>query len=230
MTPDREQILRLWEMPSVAKSPNVIETYSDLAMTKRDYEVMSGGLGLTDAPWYPLAMMNNCTAASTLATTRSVLYFWPWIAPFNTIIDKISINVTTARTSTTGRVGLYKNFDNGQKCIGYPDTLLYQTGSTFDMTTTLVKTIADIRWLVTGGEIYWVAFVCGGGSQNPSIRSIAQASIVPIGLPTTMGATAVNGFQLSYTYAALPQVVPSGTPTNNTGGLPLIAVRYLERT
>lgn len=208
--------------PQIAPEFNAIQSYNDIACTHMD-RVFNYNTDMV----YPLAIMRNATSPSTFTVTRNVLHFWPYIPPFNVLIDELRINVTTARTSTTARVGIYKN-NHTLEGIGYPDDLYYKSPTTFDMTTTGVKTQSNLQLSLCGGEIYWIAFVCGGGSQNPVTRSVVAGSMWPLGVAPTSFANVTIGYSVSFTYAELPYNI-SGSVTNLSTAVPMVAARYAKR-
>lgn len=209
--------------PQFAPEFNAIQSYNDVAATNMDRV-----LNYNTEFWYPLAIMRNATAASTFIAVRNTLYFWPFIPPFNVLIDSLSLNVTTNRTSNTTRIGIYKN-NHTIDGIGYPDDLYFTPPTTYDSgTSTGVKTQSGLQLNLCGGEIYWIALVNGGGANNPVFRSVVAGSMWPLGVAPTSFANVTIGYSVSFTYAQLPYNI-SGSVTNLSTAVPMVAARYAKR-
>ena len=195
------------------------------------YDGTLGYYANTEKWWCPF--MQNCTALSTITQPRdTVIYAMPFICPYDMSIDKLSINVTTARTSSTTRVGIYGN--SKEPFTMYPENLIYGS-DTLTSSATGVKTqaITSTTLILEANNLYWMAFANGGSTSNPVYRAtVAAGTMCFLGLDVAMGTAVQSAISATFTYGAFPNIFPSGGSPKATTIVPIVAmrVRALGRT
>lgn len=101
--------------------------------------------------------VSNGGAGGVGGATQDRLWLAPIIIPSAITVIEANINVTTAVASTVFRGGIYSDDGNGA-----PLNLLYAFPSTFDTSTTGLKTQAISTSIAAG--IFWVGGAIQGGS------------------------------------------------------------------
>jgi hypothetical protein len=154
----------------------------------------------------PFAMTSSAT--TTLAMTNNTSYWIPFAVNRNISISAISINVSTAASSTSETVGIY----NSDLTNLYPNTLLGSV--TLDTTTTGLKTGTLSTAITLTPGIYWIALASNGA---PTLTAIGENTLLPLAYSTT---TAVTHYRNTGT--TLPSTAPTTGYNAGTGAFPLV--------
>lgn len=145
--------------------------------------------------WYgPIGGIS--TDAAETNELRAAPLYWP-----GGVIDAIGIAVTTGAATSTVRLGIYA--DDG---TGYPGALILDAG-TVNSTTTGHKEIVLSTPILLPAGLYWLVGVAQGGA--PTVRSISQSAVFPVGNTTTAGTH--NG--ASYLQAGVTGALPAAFTT-----------------
>ncbi len=162
-------------------------------------------------PIVPYAV--NATAATTLALTANRIYLMPFVVLREVVISQLSANVTTAAAGTH-QIGIYDSNNNAQP----RDRLAL---GNIDAGTTGVKTVTLSPTLTLRPGIYWAAYAA---SSAATVRAVALASLVPLGLPS-LGTAWTTVYAL--TGSTLPTSAPGSGYTELTGSVaPAVGVLY----
>jgi hypothetical protein len=154
----------------------------------------------------PFAMTS--TATTTLAMTNNTSYWIPFAVNRRTTVSAISINVSTAGTSSSQNVGIY----NLNTTNLYPNALL--SSVTLDTSSTGLKTGTLATAITLTPGIYWIALASSG---TPTLTALAVGSLLPLAYSTT---TAVTHYRNTGT--TLPSTAPTTGYTSGTGAFPLV--------
>lgn len=190
---------------------------SNWRLTEEDsYDVSNfRAKGSTLNRWYSCAVTS--VAATTLAPTINNLRASPFVITKTTTIDQMAINVTAAGASSNIRVGIYA--DDGNM---YPGALIVDAGSA-STASTGVKTYSTNLPVTLNSGLYWLASV--GNGTAPTIRAIAATGVIPVlGLDSTLGTAWGTGWQVAFTFAALPATF-TASGTVQSGGQPGVFFR-----
>lgn len=189
----------------------------------------NGSLGYysnTEYWWNPLAQ--NAMSHGTVSLTRStIMYFIPFFCGYDLRINKMSINVTTARTGNFTNIGIYSN--SKESYVWYPDKLLYNSSPIFSNSTGVkTQAITSINLVLEVNMLYWFAIANGGGTANPAYRAVATGAQNNFfnSLDTAMGTSMFSFLELSFAYTgAFPYTAPTGATLTTLTATPLIALQ-----
>lgn len=160
------------------------------AHTKKAREVFRTGE-------YVLPFVLSCYSISQATMTANTIYAVPFLAARDMTVDRIAINVITADTGNSARMGIYRDGNNL-----YPGELLLDAGEV-SVGTTGVKAITIDQSLMKG--LYWLAIVSDG---TPNVRVLTNAVTI-LGMNSTH-ANHQTGWSAAFTYAALPDPFTAG--------------------
>jgi len=160
-------------------------------------------IGNTGPKRYYIAGMNAQSAfGAATAVTANTLYALPFMVGRGGIIDSVGVNVSTAVNSSNVRMGIYKNNN------GIPASLISDLGTVATTTPAGFKEITGLTLKLQPG-LHWLTAVF---SHTPTVRTIPQASILPVFGVDNAATTAVGtGYTSAFTYAALPTTFPAVT-------------------
>jgi hypothetical protein len=165
--------------------------------------------------------MESGLSHSTQAPIRDTqVYFSLFHAPYDMLVDKVSINVTTSQASSTTKIGVYSNRVNKNSL--YPDRLLWDSGS-LSSASTGVKT-STVPLTLTANTLYWIASINGGSAANPTYRAAvagSQCAVSGVG-------TGAAYYNITYTHGmVLPPTMPEGATAVGNRSL-VVAFRARE--
>jgi hypothetical protein len=147
----------------------------------------------------------NQGTPTTITPTANTLNAVPFIVPHTIKITKIQLEISTLGSGANCRMGIYT--DNG---TAYPQHLV--SGSDVGQvagSSTGVKTNTFASPITLQEGLYWLSEDCS--ATAPSLRAVPTSSIAStLGEISTMG-TAVGGtgYQVSFTFGALPTTFPA---------------------
>ncbi len=187
-------------------------------LERRDYDLSAyKSKGSTLNQWY--SSPNTGTALTTGAPTVNRLRAIPFVVSKVMTVDQMAVNVTTAGTASNVRVGIYA--DNGNN---YPGALVVDAGTAVT-TSTGVKTFTTGLPVTLDPGLYWLAHTADG-SAAATLRTFAVASLHPVlGYASTLPTNAQFGWDVSRTYAALPNPFTAGAAAITAVPIPAIFVR-----
>ena len=136
--------------------------------------------------------------ATNPGVTANTLYALPFVAHRAITVDRIAIHVATLAAGASARLGIYQAGTNL-----YPGSLLLDAG-VVSVATTGVKAITISQALAAG--LYWLALVSDGA---PNVRGVA-AAFTPVGVKPTAFDIGYCGWNVAFTYAALPDPFTAG--------------------
>jgi hypothetical protein len=156
-----------------------------------------------------IAGIVHCGALGATSMTADRLYAAPFLAPpRGGTLNRIGFDVTTAAASQNARIGLYDALPS--ETNPYPLNRLADSGD-ISVASTGLKTHAISQVLVPS-QLYWLTFVHSGGT--PGFRCFPSASDTGwsgwLGMVGTSGTLHRHYISVSFTYAALPAIYPSG--------------------
>lgn len=192
-----ENVGGIFPLPNGQYAQAVVPVDVDGNPVLQDLESPLYGVGGTGR-WYNFATDNPGTSTVTLAI--NTLYFYPVIIRKSLTFDGIGVNVGTAGTGASPRLGIY-----GRDSNGLPSNLIIDSG-TVDASTTGAKPLTMSNTTLKAG-VYWLAILtnvaCGitGYSGNPNFY--------PFFGSTTINTNVGVGFSKSQTYGALPNSLSS---------------------
>ena len=202
---------------SLAQRGESIALQSDGAnwriLARRQYDLSAfRAKGSTLNQWY-LTPSSGAGASGTSAYQANWLYAAPFIISKVTTIDQLGINVTTAGSASTPRVGIYADDGNS-----YPGALVVDAGTQSGATTGAKVYTTNLPVTLDPG-LYWLVYITN--ATAPTIRSISASFVNPVmGFASTLP-TAVNlGWQVSVAFGALPATYPTGANIININGVP----------
>jgi hypothetical protein len=150
----------------------------------------------------------TATSTTTLGMTNNTSYWIPFAVNIRTTVSAISINVTTASTSSSQTVGIY----NSNLTNLYPNTLLESVTLATTTTGVITGTLTTAITLTPG--IYWIALASNGA---PTLTALAVGSLVPLAYSGTIALTHYRN-----TGTTLPSTAPTTGYTNGAGAFPLV--------
>ncbi len=152
---------------------------------------------------------------TTIALTANTLNAVAFITPVARTITRMAIQVTTL-SAGNARLGIY--IDDGSV---YPESLLLDAG-TVDTGSTGIKEITGLNTSLLANTLYWFVLVT---NATPTISAVtAGTAWQPLGYTSTaLNVVGAGYWQVSFSYAALPNPFPSGA-TTTANHLPKIAV------
>lgn len=194
---------------------NIINGYSGIDASGKILEsTLPNGLYRSSNRIY--SSPSNGTALTTAALVANTLYAMPLLIERRTQINSIQINVTTSRASSFIRIGIYDDINL------LPNNLILDAGQIASGTTGIKNYSTGLPLFFKSG-VYWLVCVT---NSNPAIRGFATAGLYPIlGLDAAMGVTQGLGYQVNFTFAALPSTFPVGQTILVATPLPYIGVR-----
>ena len=168
-----------------------------------------------------------CATPAALLTVASTLYAYPVYIPQPITVQTLNLSVTTGQTGGAAHIGIYQ--DNG----GYPGALVYDSGSQTGLTSTAVLTVTPATLPVLATGWYWIATafsatgtyisVAGSGTTyTQTISSMLGSDTAAHALATS--AENATGISVSFTYAALPFVFPTGAALVQNAAVPIVAI------
>lgn len=186
------------------------------------------GTGLASALFHgnegPAFMRNNhyYVSAHSSAGAGTITDGHQWGTPFfvgRTLpVSTLAINVTTLAATTSIRLGIYRDIDDG--IGGYPGALVAGSEVTVDASTTGFKTAAVDLDLEPG--LYWLSAAAQGGSPQVTVlQNGTGQQIVGPNFGTT--ATARNGYRVTGVTGAFPSTF--STSVDAQGGAPAVHLR-----
>lgn len=181
--------------------------------------------GATGNRYYcPYAVNNGSITNPGTALVINTIYAYPFVVDEILNIDLVVLKNQTAIASAEARVGLYK--DNGSL---YPGELVteFTSASTFDMSSTGIKTKSVSGITMYPGITYWLTIVSGHAIQ---ITHLSTFAVIPILGFSPIGLTAGNGnnsYTIGHTFGALPNPMTSGGAINAASLLFPIYLRYI---
>jgi hypothetical protein len=180
-----------------------------------DLEYPAPGPGRTNR-YYPAGKMGGAAFATATAPTANVLRAYPVVFTRDMLFESIGNWITSSLTGNQ-RFGLYA--DDGDL---YPGALLY--GSDAVGNGTNFRGATGLTVPVTGGDLYWVAFV---GSVAPTVVYLSGADMWGLLGMAAAAATYTHsvGWSHAFTFAALPGPFPTSAPTALTGNQPALFIR-----
>jgi hypothetical protein len=149
---------------------------------------------------------NTTLLTSTTGPTVNTLYAMPFYNPVVAKYDIIECEVTTLGSGSNIRLGIYR--DAG---IGYPGTLLFDSGDLSAATTGVKSATITSSVQVFQPGLYW--FTYENSATVPQIRILPGASsMIPmLGLATPFGANLPGvGYTVAHTVGALPDPYTAG--------------------
>jgi hypothetical protein len=159
-------------------------------------------------------------AMGTAVLAANTLYAMPMVIENAVTIDQLLINVTTAGTGSSVRVGIYDDNNNE------PDQRIVDCGA-ISSATTGVKTYTTGLPISLPPGLYWLVAVCN--TTAPQIRGFAVGGVIPLlGNDATLGTAAGLGYSVNFTYTALPTSFPASPTVRTAAPLPAIFVRYSD--
>jgi hypothetical protein len=192
----------------------------NLAMLGRDIEPMRH-VGTTDMEiWYPCGQpyAANTGITSTATFAVNTLQAVPFIAPRNSVIDRIAFETTNGQASTFGRAGIYKTVSNTNM---YPGALVVDGGE-FSLAAAGIKS-ATINTALPDCY-YWAVLLHSASAVT--FRVLLQNTPL-LGFTSSVFTESGNQFlSRSQTYGALPSTFPASPATKVGGSTPLIAIRF----
>jgi hypothetical protein len=135
--------------------------------------------------------------------------------------DLFSVRVTSG--SGAGglfRFGLYTNLGKNKL---YPDQLIFDSGDIARDSTGVKSYIPPRPILMLPNSLYWFALCASSVVGTGGLRLVGDA-VALHGVTTDQLLNHANGFDSSYTYAALPQKYPGGVSPDPEGFM--VAVRW----
>lgn len=167
-------------------------------------------------------LTGGTVATQALASANSLRAF-PFFVPKTAKFDRIAIRVSTLATGTTPRVRLGVYEDKGDGTV-YPGALVLDAGEV-DVSSTGLKEIT-IDLTLKGGKMYWLSLV-GQDTTALVVAAIpaADAFATFLGLDNGLTGTPYLGYAITQTYGVLPATYPTGSPTDWSLPVPLIALR-----
>lgn len=163
------------------------------------------------------------TVTTQGAASANSLRAFPFYIPKTAAFDRIAIRITTAGTGATPRVRIGVYEDKGDGSV-YPGALVLDAGEV-DVSSTGLKEIT-ITLTLKGGKLYWLAFV-GQDTASMAMAAIPAADSLAtfLGLDNGLTGTPYLGYAHTQAYGALPATYPTGSPTDWSLPVPLIALR-----
>jgi hypothetical protein len=135
------------------------------------------------------------TAASTIAGAANRMDLYPFWTPVACPVDRVAINVTTGVAATSARVLIYSADSQGR-----PATKLLETDNLSTVTTnTFPQETVDFTF--AANTLYWVGV---HNSSTATLRGIAVASMLPIGLASATATTHGTVLRTTPTYRSAP--------------------------
>lgn len=167
-------------------------------------------------------MTGGTVSTQALASANSLRAF-PFFVPKTMKFDRIAIRVTTLATGTTPKVRLGIYEDKGDGTV-YPGALVLDAGEV-DVNTTGLKEIT-IDLTLKGGKLYWLTLV-GQDTASLVVAAIPAADSIAtfMGFDNGLTGTPYFGYAITQSYGALPATYPTGSPTEWSLPVPLIALR-----
>ncbi len=161
--------------------------------------------------------VNNGTQAPTINTIVSR----PMLIDSEVTIDKLSCEVTTGATGKI-IIGIYNSdgIDNG------PGSLLVTSGE-LSITAPGVYEGLSVASIALKPGMYWISYCVNTANTFRTIDTLRM--LVPLGLPSTLGATYGSHLKVSRTYdGTLPNPITAGSVVESTGNaLVLTAFRAI---
>lgn len=169
------------------------------------------------------SFLTGGTVATQALSSANSLRAFPFFVPRTMKFDRIAIRVTTAGTGTTPRVRLGIYEDKGDGSV-YPGALALDAGEV-DVNTTGLKEKA-INILLKGGKLYWLTLI-GQDTASLAVAAIPAADAFAsfLGFDNGLTGTPYLGYAITQAYGALPLTFPTGSPTDWSLPVPLIALR-----
>lgn len=133
------------------------------------------------------------TAHTTLAGAAGRIDLSPVCFPFNVVIDRLGVNVTTGVASALGRVVIYGAGANGQ-----PLSRVFYGASDLDLSTTGAKE-HTVSFTFQAGVLYWVGF---HHSSTATLSAIAVAGLPSLGLSAANATNPLTAVRQTVTYAS----------------------------
>ncbi len=119
--------------------------------------------------WHIANLIGN--GVTTAGSVDGSVKYVPFFSSAPGSIAKLAIEVTTARASSNGRIGIYSSHSS----TGLPDVLLAETEEV-DSSTTGVKELAITKVTLVAKTNYWLAYGSSGGAGNVNLRGLNWAS------------------------------------------------------
>jgi len=186
------------------------------ATHRLDLDGVVGGqrVGTTPNRWYTSEIYGS-TALTATAVSINRLRAYPFVPAKDMTLDQIAINVTVAGTLANARFGVYA--DDGNL---YPGARLVETGA---LASTAGVKVTPISVPVLGGELYWLA---EANDVSITLRTVPLVEALPIlGFGADLGTAPGIGWDVAFTYAALPATYPVGATVQVAAPIPAIFVR-----
>lgn len=164
-------------------------------------------------------------AATGTTYTQSRLFFIPYLHTPSQAITGMRCYITTGVAATTLRFGLYAP----HATTGYPDALMYDSGTFAATASGAVVTTGAITQNLHSSGITWLAVVAQGGAPT-GIALQCRAYLIPgfslltAGPPVDANSVGIAYFQASVT-GSLPSTATSPPGTSQAVNIPLIQVQ-----
>ena len=139
----------------------------------------------------------------TQALTTGKMMLFPIWFPYEQAIDRIGVEVTGTVATAIARVGFYTSTN------GLPGALLFEAGSTLDVSSAGTKTATVSQTLPAG--LLW--FACVNQTAAATFYVTAATSLAPIGLwgEGAGWATSITSHKSGYSQTGVTGALPSNT-------------------
>jgi hypothetical protein len=169
------------------------------------------------------SFLTGGTVTTQVLTSANSLRAFPFFVPKTMKFDRIAIRVSTAATGSVPRVrmGIYE--DKGDESV-YPGALILDAGEVAVNTLGLKELVVDLT--LKGGKLYWLSLL-GQDTATLAVAAIPAADALAtfLGLDNGLTGTPFLGYAVTQAYGVLPLNFPTGSPTDWSLPVPLIALR-----
>lgn len=206
-----------WPVPTTTAAANAVPMANGTGKLAKEWlpeasidDFMKAGT--TNYTALYVAGATNGTALTAITLTANRIYAIPFLAPRRgSVMDQLSVYVTTGVAATSVRFGLYNNTSESGLM---PNALVYDAGTFTSTTTNQSRDATGLAVSLEPSALYWAVVVSNGAIGVRGIAAGAAGFI--LGFTATNVSAVTTGLYANLTFGALPATFPTAGLTAST--------------